>query len=223
MALQRFLLCRSCRTLHPLQLDGFALGAEEEETFALDLQIFRSQHGRHGLEEAARTAAASVHDRPPWDPMASMWFEVRTGTDTLVVRAWRTSLDEPRRYSLDEPPAAGEGSVEFDAALVRRALDRHFFPHALAPAKVERFVAAFGDLVAHLDPSAVETSFDDADFPNAGIAPLPEALTRSLLAGAADIFDEWELERVRSFVSANRDEIGVLALRVHRPLALLSA
>ena len=80
-----------------------------------------------------------------------------------------------------------------------------------------------GDLASHLDPNAIETSFDDADYADAGIAPLPDDVCRALLVRSEDIFDAWELERIRSFVAANRDEIGALALRVHRPLARLSA
>jgi hypothetical protein len=224
MALQRFLLCRRCRTLHPLQLDGFHLSAEEEETFALDLQLFRSQHVRHGLEEATRTASAALHDRPVWDPMVNTWFEIDAGGDVLVVRSRRSSIEEPRCYSLESTsPEREDGGVEIDSALVRRALDRHFFPHAIAPAKLDRFVAALGDLATRLDPAAIETSFDDADYADAGIAPLPEDVCRALLARSADIFDAWELERVRSFVAENSDEVGVLAIRVHRPIARLSA
>ena len=224
MALQRFLLCRACRVLHALQLDGFHLSAAEEETFALDLRVFRSQHARHGLEEATRTASAALHDRPLWDPMVNTWFEVSAGRDLLLVRSGRSSIEEPRCYTLEAtPPERDDGGVEVDAPLVRRALDRHFYPHAIAPTKLDRFVAVLDDLAAHLDPNAVETSFDDADYADAGIAPLPEDICRTLLARSADIFDAWELERVQTFVAENRDEIGALALRVHRPLARLSA
>jgi hypothetical protein len=224
MALQRFLLCRRCRVLHPLQLDGFYLSAEDEQTFALDLQLFRSEHARHEIEEAARTAAPPLYDRPLWDPMINTWFEVAAGGAVLIVRSSRSSIDEPRRYSLEAaPPPCEEGGVEVDSGLVRRALDRHFFPHAISAAKLDRFVAELGDLAARLDPTAIETSFDDADYADAGIAPLPEEVCRALLTRCAGIFDQWELERVRSFVAENKHEVGVLALRVHRPVARLSA
>jgi hypothetical protein len=225
MASQRFLLCRSCRLLHPSEVDGFDLPREDLEAVALELRIFRSEHAEHGIEEAMRLPGPSAHDRPMWDPMASSWFQVTARGDTLLVRGWRTSIDEPRHYNLEPspPPVVEIGSAVLDVALVRRALDRHFFPQVVSQRKIDAFVGAASDLVGRLDPMDVETSYDDADVPNAAIGPLPDDVCDALLHRCAGIFDEWELQRVRGFVEENRDEYGVLAVRVHRQLALASA
>lgn len=224
MAFQRFLLCRSCRLLHPLQVDGFDLPIEEIEAFALELQIFRSEHAEHGVEEAMRLPGPSTHDRPMWDPMANSWFQVTAHGDTLLVRGWRTSIEEPRHYSLEaSAPAVEIGLVDLDVALVRRALDRHFFPQVVSDRKIDAFVAAASDLVGRLDPIDVETSYDDAEVPNSAMGPLPDDVCDALLIRCAAIFDVWELQRVRRFVEENRNEYGVLAVRVHRQLALASA
>jgi hypothetical protein len=224
MAFQRFLLCRSCRLLHPLGVDGLDLPKEDVEAFAFELQIFRSEHAEHGVEEAMRLPGPSTHDRRMWDPMASSWFHVTARGDTLLVRGWRTSIDEPRHYSLEPSlPVIETGPVVLEVALVRRALDRHFFPQVVSQRKIDAFVTVASDLVGRLDPTDVQTSYDDADVPNAAIGPLPDDVCDALLLHCAAIFDQWELQRVRRFVEENRNEYGVLAVRVHRQLALASA
>jgi hypothetical protein len=211
-----FLLCRRCGVLHP-----FPQPLDEDD--ALDLAQFRAGHEAHTLERATRVADSALFDGPPWDPMSARWLQVTAGNDVFVVRSWRRSVAEPRRHEITSRPPSVTDCVEVDAAAVRWALDRHFYPHALAPVKLERFVGALHELLADLDPLEVETSFDDATVANASIGPLPDAVCDALLARAAAIFHRWELERVRGFVAAHRYEDGVLAVRVRRVLSRSAA
>jgi hypothetical protein len=219
----RFLLCRSCAVLHPLDSTDDGGDAENRDADARELRIFEAEHAGHVLEEALRTSPSSTLDHPAWDPMATLWFFVRSGSDEILVRAGRESIEDPRSYCVEPEPPHAEEVVEIDAALVRRALDRHFFPHAIPARKLDRFVDLLRDLVGGINAAAVEISFDDPSFADAGIAPVPDPLCRILLEHSASIFDPWELERLAEFIAAHRREDGALALRVHRGLAALSA
>ncbi len=215
-----YLLCRRCRLLHPLERDDVASSDPDQMAVQFDLDLFRVEHAAHDIEVATRRTISSVGDRPAWDPMAMTWFQVATGHDELLVRAWRPSIELPRRFEVEvTAPPDVRSLVEIDTPLLFRALDRHFFPHALRPRKVEAFAALVHDLIGRLDPEAVETSFDDAAYPNAAIAPFPAHLCETLLVQCTTIFDASELERVAHFIEANRREDGCLALRVHRRLA----
>lgn len=215
---ESFLLCRHCGVLHPVLVDR---GLDED--VAHDLAEFRAEHEAHVLEDAQRLDDPALFDGPTWDPMSTRWFRVTAGADILLVRSWRTSVDEPRRHELTSTAPDAAGCIEVDDSMLRRAFDRHFYPHAVRPTKLERFVHTVHELIADLDPGEVETSFDDVDLPNASIGPFPSDLCSTLLDRCAPIFDAWEMERVRSFIADHRLEDGALAVRVRRILARSAA
>lgn len=216
---ESFLLCRHCGVLHPVSVHP---GADEDA--AQDLAEFRHEHEAHVLEDAQRLQDDSaLFDGPTWDPMSTRWFRVAAGADVLLVRSWRISIDEPRRHELTSAAPEAAGCIEVDESLLRRALDRHFYPHAVRPAKLERFVHTVHQLIADLDPGEVETSFDDVELPNASIGPFPNELCDELVDRCTPIFDAWEMERLRSFIADHRLEDGALAVRVRRVLARSAA
>ena len=207
-----FLLCRRCGTLYslPVRSDG--------DDDLQDLATFRAAHEAHGLEET-RVVPDSLHfDGPTSDPMSVRWFRVRAATDELQVRSWRISIDEPRCHRVERllPPPAEH--IDVDLPLLRRAFDRHFYPHAVRPSKVDRFTRAVTELVGDLDPAAVTIAFDDVDVPNASLGPFPAELCEPLLRRCTQFLDAWELEQVRRFIAEHRGPDGALAVRVRRVL-----
>jgi hypothetical protein len=192
--------------------------SRDDEEAVQELAAFRAEHEAHVLEDAQRLPDSALFDGPTWDPMSTRWFRVAAGADELLVRSWRTSIDEPRHHELTSETPLDAGCIEVDEPLLRRAFDRHFYPHAVRPAKLERFVHTVHELIADLDPGEVETTFDDAALPNASIGPFPSDLCAALLNRCAPIFDAWELEHVRSFIADHRLEDGALAVRVRRIL-----
>jgi hypothetical protein len=215
---QSFLLCRQCGVLHPVP----SLSDVDDETLQ-DLGAFRAAHEAHVLEDAQRLPDSPLFDGPTWDPMSTRWLRVAAGADVLLVRSWRRSIDEPRRHEVTTTPPPTADCIEVDEPLLRRALDRHFYPQAVRPAKLERFVHTVRELIADLDPGEVETSFDDVALPNASIGPFPVELCDTLIDRCAPIFDPWEMERLRSFVADHRLEDGALAVRVRRILSRSAA
>jgi hypothetical protein len=207
------LLCRQCSVLHPLPA-----GPTADDDLIHDLAAFRAAHEAHGLADAQRLPDAALFDGPTWDPMSTRWFRVIAGPDILLVRSWRSSIEEPRRFEVTAVPPPTADCIDVDEALLRRALDRHFYPHAIRPTKVERVVRTVHELIAPLDPRFVETTFDDASLPNASIGPFPPALCDALLARCTAFLDAWEAERLRTFIAEHHLEDGALAVRVRRIL-----
>ncbi len=212
-----FLLCRHCQVLYPLAAADDVRFADDDA--ALELREFRAAHEAHVIEDAERVVEDPLFDRPTWDPMATRWFHVAAGADLMLVRSWRASIDDARRYELESGALSPDAPfVDVDDSLLRRALDRHFFPQSLRTKQLDAFVGIVHDLVDRLDAAEVETSFDDVTLPNASIGPFPEALCDTLLDRCSVVFDGWELERLRLFVSEHRQEDGALAVRVRRTL-----
>ncbi|HUI25584.1 MAG TPA: hypothetical protein VL403_05820 [Candidatus Kryptonia bacterium] len=214
-----YLLCRDCRVVHrlPVGLESSAGNPVGEEA-AIAYGQFLVQHRHHPLERLTRTTLAEHHDGPLWDPMCTSFIELTNGRERFTVRASRTDIDQPLTREVVEGHRVSLESlhVTVEETVIRRALDHYFHPYALRQTKIDHFVAAVQDVLANLSGEQVETTFDDADDPAVSIARLPDDRCVALLAHCMDIFDAWELARVASFVSANRDEYGALALRVRR-------
>jgi hypothetical protein len=206
------ILCRPCGVLHPLPTRAADDDALE------DLASFRAVHEAHGLVGAERLAEPALFDGVTADPMSARWFRVAIGEEVLLVHSWRASIDEPRRFelSVESPPTTD--TTEVDEPLLRRALDRHFYPQAIRSAKVERILAVVRSVVGRLDARDIEIAFDDPAFPNAAIGPLPGGLDQDVLGGCAGFLDAWELDRLRAFVTEHRGADGALAIRVRRLL-----
>jgi len=220
---EQFLLCRSCGVLCAVDVAMVKPGGPEP-SLDEDVATFEDTHRHHRIERASRLPTPAVHDRALWDPMGTMWFEVGCGAETLVVRASRESIDSPRSYELVPGSIQlRKSSVEIDEPYLRSALDRHFFPHLLRPTTVDRFVALLRTLAQEAEGTEIETSFDDADDPTIGIAPLPDDLYQQLTARSAEVFEVSEVGRLASFIDTNRFEDGALALRVRNQPAVLAA
>lgn len=220
---ENLLLCRDCGTLFPLDHPAVPQAGDAESALA-ETDLFRAAHRHHRLEHVRRVPSSVLYDRPAWDPMSTAWFRVQTEASELVVKSWRSSIDEPRRYQLvSDPLPEPECWAEVDERMLRICLDRHFYPRALPARKLDRFVTLVGELLSGVDARTIETSFDDVDYANAGIAPFPCPLSARLLSASADVFDTEELELLASFIESNRGEDGALAVRVRRDLLAASA
>jgi hypothetical protein len=216
-----FIACRSCGLLSPADVCPDELDADSATS---EREIFCREHAAHGVEVAIRCSTPAVYDGPIWDPMVTAWFEVRIGRDTCLVRSWRSSIEEPRRRELCRGVIErGRPRIEIDEDYLLLALDRWFFPHVLAPRRCAQFAETLRALVAGLDPDDLETSFDDADDPEIGIAPFPPSLIAALVEQTRLLFDPVEQDRLARFIETHRAEDGALALRVRRPLLVRAA
>ncbi len=219
-----FVACRDCQALCPAA-DDPPMHHDEVTQDAIDAQRqFMTQHAAHRLATLRRHGSESRADRPLWDPMATIIFEVTDGQQIYVATGMRRSIDEPRLYHFAPGSLELRGAeITIDGDDLRRALDLQFYPHAIRPTKVDRFIAALDDLLKHVAADELEIAFDEAEDPAVSVARMPDAVYDELLTRCGDIFDAWEVERVRPFLRENRDEDGLLALRVRREFDVLHA
>jgi len=216
--IDRFLLCRRCAAVLAV-LDVGRLPDEAADA-AAESAAFTLAHTAHGIDTATRLDDRALVDAPVWDPMATRWFQVAAGGERLTVRSWRNALDEPRQYEVAHArPPASHTYVEVDEALLRRALDRHFYPHVIRAAQIDAFVASVRELLEPLEADRIAIAFDDARLPDTGIGPLPAPVIGALLVRCEEQFAGFELDRARSFVTDHAPEDGALAVRVRRVMA----
>jgi hypothetical protein len=219
-----FIACRDCRELLPVDSPHTLALEEDHLTDADAYAAFFISHAAHRIACFWRSGSKLHASHPLWDPMATLTFEVTDGTDTYLVYATRTSVEEARVYRFEHGTLeVGTSEIEIDPVDLRRGLDGQFYPLALRPTKIDRFLSAVRDVLTALNPEELEIAFDAADDPSVSIACMPEETYDTLLARCAEIFDPWELPRVVAFLEENRNADGLLAVRVRRHLAALSA
>lgn len=221
---KRFVGCRPCGVMTPIQLPDPGDSEETIETYLDDWYGFFAAHGLHGLVELHCAVGAPLCGGPIWDPMAPFLFEVSGGSETFLVRATRTSIAEPRRYAFSPGSLQAEpAGVELDATDVRRALGMELAPESVPETQIEDLLRAVYASLDGLDADAVEIAFEDVDDPEVGVAALPDPALQRILDAAAGIFAPGARDRVERFLLENRGEDGLLALRVRRRAVALIA
>jgi hypothetical protein len=219
---QVLLACHDCNVLLPVLAASSQLPVDDEAADAY--ATFAADHAAHYTALLRRHGGECIADHPLWDPMARITFEATDGNQLYIVTAARVSIEEPRVYHFMRGALQVQhAEVDIDDGDLRRALDREFFPFALRPTKVERFLSILHEVLSRIDPNGLEPSFDLADDPDISIAVMPEGSYRELLARCAEVFDPSELPLVNRFLEDNRDADGLLALRLRRSVVALSA
>lgn len=216
--------CRDCHVLHRV-LSDLPPAWDEAAEESVDAQThFLALHAAHRLAQFRPCGSESQSDRPLWDPMATICFEITDGERTYVATASRRSIDDPREYRFF--PGALEAcnaEVTVDDTDLRRGLDTQFHPHALRGSKIDRFVAIVHEVVSRIDPEEVEIAFADADDPAVTIARMPDVAYEELRARCSEVFAGWEWSMVSAFLRDNRDADGLLTLRLRRTLRTVAA
>jgi len=213
-----FAACRDCGELHPIFDSAVAFlddaGIEGTDAYTQ----FLTRHRAHHIASLWRSGWELRADRPLWDPLATLTFEVTDGDQTYVVNAMRRSIEDGRLYQFAPGVLeVGNAEVQIDPHDLRRGLELQFNPQTLRPMKIDRFLAAVHEVINQIDADDLEIAFDAADDPAVSIACMPDATYDDLLARCAKIFDpREELPRVVAFLRDNRGADGLLALRVRR-------
>lgn len=212
-----FVACRNCAVLHPAACATVLPPDEATGEMLAAFGQFVGNHHAHQLAWFRRHGSEASSDHPLWDPMAAITFEATDGEQTYVVVSSRTSIEEPRTYRFTPGTLhATNTAVLIDDRDLRRGLDRTFHPHAIRLATLDRFVSLVHEVVSHVKPDELAVAFDDAEDPSVSIARMPDQTYEELVHRCAEIFDPSEVGTVTKFLQDNRDEDGLLALRVHR-------
>jgi hypothetical protein len=217
-----FLACQDCGVLQPVVL--LEPAQQDRATDSSENDGFIAGHATHYTTLLVRQTPETASDRPLWDPLATLTFQATDGEQPYIVTARRESIEEPRVYHfMPGILEARNSEVVVDDRDLRRALDLQFFPHALRPTKVERFISVVHEVVRHIPPDNLEIAFDVADDPAVSVARMPSESYQELLMRCTEIFDPSEWPRVSRFLRDNRGEDGLLALRVRRHVSVLTA
>ncbi len=224
-----YIWCRNCGAVHHVSafdrepIYSFA-GGEVEEMPANDWRDFMDRHAGHRLEPLKATGDDYFPGGKAFDPMSAGYIEVSNGTETLLLRRSRSTIEEPFHYEIVNGRLVQTGvSLEVQEEAIRKEMKLHFCwaPGApLADAKIARFVALFREVVREIDPDAVcESGYSDAD-DNVVYCRLHVAVIEALLDQCSRHFHPAELVSLRRFIESHRDSDDVMALVKRRAVSI---
>jgi len=228
----RYIWCRNCGAIHHVSrfdrepIYAFT-GGEVEERPANDWRDFMDRHAGHRLEPLKATREDYFPSGKTFDPMSVEYLEVSNGSETLLLRRSRSTIEEPFRYEIVDGRLVQTGlSVEIQEEAIRKEMKLHFCWAPAAPLgdeKITRFVELFRDVVREIDPRAIYASgYSDAD-DNVAYCRLDAAVIDALLDKCSRHFLPVELVSLRRFVESHRDIDDVMALVKRRAVSIEQA
>ena len=229
---QRFIWCRNCGAVHHVSrfdrepIYRFVDG-EVEERPSNDWRAFMDRHAGHRLEPLLATGEDCLAHGKPFDPMSVRFLEVSNGSETLLLRRSRSTIEEPVQYEVLEGRLSQTGTtVEIQEEAIRKEMKLHF---SWAPAKplpdekISLFVDLFREIVCAIDPETVCPSEYSGIDDNVAYCRLDTAVIESLFDRCGNHFPPSELVSLRRFVESHRDSDDVMALVKRRAVSIAQA
>lgn len=215
-----FIACLDCRVLEPAAPSAGRHGSTAKAAGTGFLQA----HSRHHTTRLERRELELSSDQRWWHRNSTASFAVTDGQRLYVVTGDRPSASREILYRLRPGTLQPkELSLAVDEDTIRRGLASALFPYRLRLTKFRRFMAALQSTVRKLSAGQLDLIFEAADNPGVGIVRMPESAYAELDRLCSTVFDPWELPRMQQFLARDREQDGLLALRVRRELAALDA
>jgi hypothetical protein len=225
----KYIWCRNCEAIHHVssfdQSPVYQIASGDvQEIPANDWREFMAKHAGHKLEPLTATGKGYFSGGSGADPMTAAYIEASNGSETLLLRRSRRSIDEPVRYEILKGRLVENGvGLEIQEKEIRKEMKLHFSWAPAAPLedeKINLFVALFRDIVRELDPQnvrPVEFSFDDD---NISYGQLDSSIVEALMTRCAGHFLPLELASIRRFVETHREACDVMALIKRRAVSV---
>jgi hypothetical protein len=228
MGNDRYIWCRNCGAVyHVTPFDRAPMYAlndgEVVEMRANDWREFMARHSGHRLESMVSTGSDYYPNGSAVDPMNVRYLEVSNGTDTLLLRRTRTSIEEPFRYAIVDGRLIESGAtLGVQEEAIRKEMKLHFSWAPAAPLqdeKIDHFVGLFREVVNELDPDRAAAEYSCAD-DNVVYCELDAATIDALIAKCRAYFQPAEIESLRRFVETHRESDDVMAVVKRRAVAV---
>lgn len=182
------LYCATCGEVRSLSATeaapSYALHGDEWEEIPAEAEqnstSFLQDHSPHALCVLEKKADRFHADRPVWDPFRIAYEEVTDGTETFLLKSWRTSLDEPRQYELLHGSLDITTQVHLPGQPLSTTLASVF---CLSAPQVRLLIAAFQSSVRALPAQEFVPAYCSADNPQLSFVYLTEQHLQHLLRG----------------------------------------
>jgi hypothetical protein len=225
---RKYIWCRNCGAIHHVSpFDRFPsyqiASGEFQEIPANDWRDFMGQHAGHKLEPLTATGN-NYFPGGSADPMGAIYIEASNGSETLVLRRSRGSIEEPVRYEIVKGRLIENGfGLEIQEKEIRKEMQLHFSWAPAAPhedVKINLFITLFREIVSELDPEKVRTEEFSYSDDNISYGQLDSSTVDALMTRCAGHFLPVELVSIRRFVETHREAGDVMALIKRRAVSV---
>lgn len=225
----RFIWCRNCGAIHhvtPFDREPIYqfIDGEVAEISANDWCAFMDRHAGHLLEPLIATGGDYIPGGKGFDPMSVRFFEVSNGSETLLLRRSRSTIEAAVQYEIVNGRLIQTGvSLEIQEEAIRKEMRLHFSWAPAQPLPEERialFIGLFRDVVCAIDPQTVSASgYSDSD-ENIAYCRLDAGVIEALVDKCSHYFLPSELVLLRRFIDSHRECDDVMALVKRRAVSI---
>ena len=215
----KYIWCRNCEAIHHVssfdRAPSYQIASGEiHEIPANDWRDFMGQHAGHKLEPLTATGN-NYFPGGSTDPMAAVYIEASNGSETLVLRLSRGSIEESVRYEIMKGRLIENGfGLEIQEKEIRKEMQLHFSWAPAAP------LTLFREIVSELDPKNVRTEEFSYSDDNISYGQLDSSTVDALMTRCAGHFLPVELASIRRFVETHREAGDVMALIKRRAVSV---
>ena len=221
MVSEQFVWCRNCDKIHHVTLPDNRLGREIIETATDDWRTFSDQHSGHNLEPLIAAGERYFPTGKKTDPMAVAYIEVTNGQDRYLLRGARKSIEQPLQFALVRGCLADAGfRLQIQEAAIRKAMKHYFDGAQFADEKIDGFVSLIREVVEGIDPNSIRVSKYSATDSNVAYGRLGETEVGALIAKCAAQFEGADVESIRRFVEAHRENSDVMTVLMRRHVSI---
>ena len=229
MVNDRFIWCRNCGAIHRVtpsdRAPVYAVrdGAAVEEA-ANDWRDFMAHHNGHRLEPMTATGADYYPDGFAGDPMSVRYLEVSNGSETLLLRRSRSSIEKPFCYVPVEGRLMESGAcLGIQEEAIRKEMKVHFVWAPATPFddnEIANFIGVFKELVCELDPARVHPGEYSCTDDRVAYCELDAATIDALIDRCFSRFQPNQLVSLRRFVETHRQCDNVMAVVKRRAVMI---
>jgi hypothetical protein len=229
MVSEQFLWCRNCDAIHHVTSSDKApsyarLGDEILETPADDWRAFMNQHAGHTLEPVKAAGEKYFPNGQAADPMAVAYVEVTNGQEHFVLRQARKNIEAPLQFAVVKGRLADGGfRLQVQETEIRKEMKHHFGgapAQRLGDEKIDLFISLVREVVKEVDPRSIRVSDYSRTDSNVAYGQLSGTEVNALMVKCAAQFEGAELESIRRFVEAHRENSDVMTVVMRRHMAI---
>jgi hypothetical protein len=221
MVSEQFIWCRNCDKIHHITKPDKCLNSEITKPATDDWRTFRDQHSSHNLEPLIAAGGRYFPTGKKTDPMAVAYIEVTNGRDRYLLQGARKSIGQPLQFALIKGRLADAGfRLQIQEAAIRKAMKHHFDGAQFADEKIDGFISLVREVVTEIEPSSLRVSGYSATDSNVAYGQMGETEVDALMAKCAVQFEDADVESIRRFVEAHRENSAVMAVLMRRHVAI---
>jgi hypothetical protein len=217
----RLIHCIDCSVIYAVtpfdQAPEYEIAEDESGFWAKerdDWADFQNQHKTHRKETITIIEGLQYSTGKYFDPLRITYFEATNGIDRFIIKRWRNSIKEPMRYELVQGWLDIKKSIGIQKTDLQKQIQWEIQGPPLSEQKIARFLEIVEEEALRLDLDKIFDELYETGDPQKLFLQLRESQIENILKKVQILFTQEEWQRIKRFVSNNRDWNGVMSFLI---------